>query len=97
MKQYRGELRTHYNLPENHCDRFGSIALLAALIMAHFKRTGKLALSNNFFVVSDSFDECDWHFFCGFYDPNSIDIEIWPKLNCSSDGIGFFLLGVEEI
>src|SRR3989344_7095227 len=35
------EMRKEFNLPENHLANFGSGALLAGLILAHFKREGE--------------------------------------------------------
>ena len=96
-EQYRNKLRAYYDMPENHCDRFGSIALLVALILAHFKRTGERVPLKGFFVLSDTLTTKGYRFFCGGY-------SLWIGLLRCSDGltkndddVGFFLLGVEEI
>ena len=96
MEQYRSELRTHYNLPENHCDRFGSISLLVALILAHFKRTGERVPLKEFFVASDTLIKNGERFFCGSFGCDGLFCNIWCDLY-NSDFTGFFLLGVEEI
>jgi len=96
MEQYRGELRTRYNMPENHCDRFGSIALLVALIMAHFKRTGERVPLKEFFVASDTLTVNGKRFFCGSFGCDGLFCNIWYGL-FNNDITGFFLLGVEEI
>lgn len=55
MEQLRGDLKVGYMLPNYHIYTFGSVTLLVALILTHFKRTGECVPLKNAYAVSDSF------------------------------------------
>lgn len=95
METLRGELRTGHNLPENHCDRFGSVALLFALILRHFKLTGERVPIKFLYAASDTFHEDGYRLIAGSFDRDGLGCRSWGGR--ASDGVGFFLLGVEEL
>ena len=101
MIKYREDRRKIYRLPSDHCDRFGSITELFALILGLFKYTGERVPLGSDFAVSDTmFTSETGKVFCfmagEFDDLGGLDCDFW---DCTSKWkfIGFFLLGVEEI
>lgn len=96
MEAHRTEQRKAYGLPAHHCDRFGSIALLFALILAHFKRTGERVPLNSFYAASDTLFAGGRRLFAGYFRSFGLYCGYW----CDSIGdgrLGFFLLGVEKL
>lgn len=96
MEQYRGELRARYEMPANHCDRFGSIALQFALILTHLKRTGERVPLNAYYAASDTLDADGDRLIAGFFDSDGLYCNYWDD-SYGYDSFGFFLLGVEEL
>lgn len=95
METLRTELRTRHELPENHCDRFGSIALLFALILTHYKRTGERVPLKFLYAASDTFREDVNRLIAGGFSEGGLHCGRWVVL--ARGGVGFFLLGVEEL
>ena len=103
MKQLREELRLRYEMPPHHATTFGSIALLFALILAHFKRTGERVPADRFHAVhafhavSDTFlAHSDHRLFAGNFDDYGLLCEDWDEKR-AHHCVGFFLLGVQEL
>jgi hypothetical protein len=95
MDKLRTELKQRYELPVHHASSFGSIALLFALILAHFKRTGERVPLNTFYAASDTFHADGDRLFAGNFDEDGLDCYYWHEDAYVS--LGFFLLGVEEL
>lgn len=95
MGQLRAELKKQYSLPAEHCDRFGPIALLFALILAHFKLTGERVPLEFLYAASDTFHEGGGRLVAGDFRDDGLDCDDWDGE--AGDDVGFFLLGVEEL
>ena len=93
MEKLHMELRRRYKLPAHHATSFGSIALLFALILAHFKRTGERVPLKYLYAASDTFRADGHRLIAGFFGEGGLDCSYWGE--DAFDGIGFFLLGVE--
>ncbi len=93
MKELRAEIRQNYNLPANHATSFGSISLLFALILAHFKRAGERVPLKHCYAASDSFYSVDFFLFAGGFGESGLDCDYWGVSD--GDRVGFFLLGEE--
>lgn len=85
----------HYKLPAHHGTSFGSIALLFALILAHFKRTGERVPLKYQYAASDAFRVDGSRLIAGGFGGNGLDCRHWRE-DANGD-VGFFLLGVEEL
>lgn len=96
MEAHRAEQRQIHNLPSNHCDRFGSIQLLFALIQAHFKRTGERVPLNCLYAASDTLRADGDRLIAGGFDSGGLYCSYW-FVSLGNGIIGFFLLGVEEL
>lgn len=96
MKELQAALHMQHKLPKNHCSSFGSIALLFALILAHFKRTGKRVPANFYYAASDSFHEGCGRLIAGDFDGDGLDCSHWDG-RFGLGIIGCFLLGVETL
>jgi len=96
MEAYRAEQRQAHNLPANHCDRFGSIQLLFALILAHSKRTGERVPLSYLYAASDTLRADGNRLLAGRFGSDGLRCNYWSVL-LGGDRIGFFLLGVEEL
>ena len=96
MEALRAEQRRSYGLPSNHCDRFGSIALLFAIILAHFKRTGERVPLKYLYAASDTLGADDYRLIAGSFDSSDgLDCNYWDGPR-GYGGVGLFLLGVEK-
>lgn len=95
MEQLRSTLRQQYDLPAHHANSFGSIALLFALILAHFKRTGERVPLKMFWAASDTLHAGGGRLIAGRFYEDGLDCGRWVEH--ASDGVGFFFLGVEEL
>lgn len=95
MEERRAELRQNHGLPENHCASFGSAALLCALILAHFKRTGKRVPLNCNYAASDTLCAVGFRLLPGNFGEDGLDCSYWDE--DSVGVVGFFLLGVEAL
>lgn len=95
MEVLRTELKARHNLPENHCDRFGSIALLFALILRHFKLSGERVPLKYLYAASDTFHGDGHRLIAGNFDGRGLNCSFWH--GDAIGDVGFFLLGVEEL
>ncbi len=95
MEKLRKEYRKNYSWPAYHCTSFGSIALLFALILAHFKRTGERVPLQYLYAASDTFHVDGYRLIAGFFLENGLYCNYWSE--DAGDDVGFFLLGVEEL
>jgi len=96
MEAHRAELQKRYNFPERHCTEFGSIALLFALILAHFKRTGERVPLKDYYAASDTLHANGSRLYAGYFDESGLYCGDW--WDDDRDGsVGFFLLGVETL
>ncbi|OGL88583.1 hypothetical protein A3H75_00360 [Candidatus Uhrbacteria bacterium RIFCSPLOWO2_02_FULL_51_9] len=93
MEELRTELRKRYELPENHGTSLGSIALLFALILAHFKRTGERVPLQSLNAASDTFHVGGLRLIAGSFDGYGLSCGDWIEFG--NGRVGFFLLGVE--
>lgn len=96
METHRAELRKLYNLPGSHCQQFGSIALLFALILAHFKRTGERVPLNMFYAASDTLCAGGSRLLAGDFGSRGLGCS-YECVSGRDDSVGCFLLGVEEL
>lgn|GEM_PF-1124121 len=96
MEAHRATLLKAHNLPTSHCDRFGSIGLQFALILAHHKRTGERVPLNYLYAASDTLDAGGRRLIAGLFDQGGLSCSSW-RGSRGSDGVGFFLLGVEKL
>lgn len=96
MKLHRAQLQQAHNFPANHCDRFGTIALLFALILAHCKRTGERVPLNYLYAVSDTLDADGGRLIAGYFVEDGLYCNDWND-SVGSGSVGLFLLGVEEL
>jgi len=95
METLRAEQRNAHELPSNHCDCFGSIDLLFALILAHYKRDGKRVPLDCKYAASDTLLVVGLRLVAGGFDGVGASCDGW--LGNAGAGVGFFLLGVEEL
>ncbi len=96
MELRRAQLRRFYGLPKNHCRQFGSISLLFALILAHFKRTGERVPLHLDYAVSDTLYVNGKHLISGYFGGSGISCRLRDDGH-GDDNVGFFLIGVEEL
>lgn len=96
MEAHRAEQRRVHNLPANHCDRFGLIALLFALVLAHFKRTGERVPLNFLYAASDTLRADGSRLVAGGFRSNGLGCGRWGG-SVGGGSVGFFLLGVEKL
>lgn len=97
MEAHRAELKQSYRLPSKHCMSFGSIGLLFALILAHFKRTGERVPLNYLYAASDTLFADGHRLIAGrFNSSDGLNCDDWDD-SFGYDDIGFFLLGVEKL
>lgn len=54
--QHLADIRIHCGLPSHHLSSFGSVALLAGLILAHYKATGERTPLDCYWVRTDTCD-----------------------------------------
>ncbi len=95
MEKIRKDFRKVYELPAHHATSFGSIALLFALILAHFKRTGERVPLKYLYAASDTFHVGGRRLIAGGFDGGGLYCCSWNE--DALDVVGFFLLGVEEL
>jgi hypothetical protein len=91
------DVRARYELPEHHMSSFGSAALIAGLILAHFKRTGERTPLRTYYVRTDT-DHKDRGVVLGGFDSAGIRCDHWRCVEEADDAdeeVGFFPLGVE--
>jgi hypothetical protein len=95
MVSHRGFLRDTYNLPANHCQSFGSIALLFALILGYYKLKGDRVTGNFLYAASDTLLVHGDRLIAGYFDRHGLLCNGW--LISANSNIGFFLLGMERL
>jgi hypothetical protein len=95
MEKIRKDLRKHYKMPAHHSTTFGSIALLFALILAHFKRTGERVPLQYQYAASDTFHVGGDRLLAGVFSEGGLYCLDWSE--GAYGNVGFFLLGVEEL
>ncbi|MEA3272539.1 MAG: hypothetical protein U9P90_02620 [Patescibacteria group bacterium] len=94
------EIQEEYNLPEHHLDFFGSISLLSALILPHYRRTNEqvpLAEDGQWnFVRTDTCRITDSsRLYFHFPDIFRLDPNYWFSGDKGYPEVGCFPLGVE--
>ncbi len=95
MEKLREKYRKNYSWPVHHCKSFGSIALLFALILAHFKRMGERVPLNYLYAASDTFHVAGSRLVAGDFGEDGLYCYYWRE--DARGFVGFFLLGVEEL
>jgi len=91
QRQFLTETRTRLGLPAHHLSGFGSVALVAGLILAYFKATGErisLELRTDTCGTGGRRLSLYWH-------GGSINCEHWYGDDDSSDNVGVPALGAE--
>jgi len=95
MEAHRAELKKRYELPGDHANYFGTIQVLFAIILAHFKRSGERVPLDLLYAASDALLG-GYRLIAGdFYSSDGLFCDLWDE-NGRGD-VGFFLLGVEKI
>ncbi|OGH73855.1 MAG: hypothetical protein A3C90_01265 [Candidatus Magasanikbacteria bacterium RIFCSPHIGHO2_02_FULL_51_14] len=92
------ELRRKRGLPAHHLSSFGSAALVAGLILAHFKATGERVPLHSFYVVTDA-QLAIGRLYLGEFDEEGLSWCSWGMKMENRGGpvIGLFPLGVEAL
>jgi hypothetical protein len=86
-------IQMRLELPEHHLSGFGDVSLVAALILAHFKRTGERTPLKLDYVRTDTRIDADILLALGYFDEGGLYCDYWWGSN--RDGhIGVFALGV---
>lgn len=93
MEMIRDLLKKRLELPNNHATSFGSISLLFALILAHFKRKGERVPLKNFFAISDSVGVEGNRLIVGDFGGSGLQCS--DTVGRPRYDLGFFLLGVD--
>jgi len=94
QKALMTDVRVRYELPEHHMSSFGSAALIAGLVLAHFKRTGERTPLRNFYVRSDAIRAGGDRLSLGCFDEDGLVCLGWDgDVRCVF--LGIFPLGVE--
>ncbi|MBD3310986.1 MAG: hypothetical protein GF349_00635 [Candidatus Magasanikbacteria bacterium] len=97
MKQHEEYLWQKHDLPETHCGRFGPVALLFGLILAHLRRTGERVPLNSRFACSNTLDPSGDRFIVGGFEGGyGLQYRLWGDGGRFND-VGFFLLGVDYL
>lgn len=94
QKAFMTDVRVRYELPEHHMSSFGSAALMAGLVLAHFKRTGERTPLRNFYARSDTFHAGGNRLDLGNFDENGLSCDGWDD-GARGAFLGVFPLGVE--
>jgi len=94
MLHHRGFLWDKHTMPVEHYKSFGSIALLFALILAHFKRVGE-PIPLQYYVASDTLLADGDRLIAGDFNSSGLYCYYWNDSDRIVN-IGFFLLGVES-
>lgn len=89
------DLQKELGLPENHLTSFGSISLLAGLILTHFKRTGERTPLERKWVRTDTFNSNISRMDLGSFDDSNLSCDYWTRDVDSFSGLGCFPLGIE--
>lgn len=95
QRELLSALRTRLELPEHHLNGFGSVALVAGLILAHFKRVGETVPLDRLWVRTDTRDSGGYRLNLGYFDGCGLYCNGWVFGGRRGDGLGAFALGVE--
>lgn len=90
-------LRTRLELPEHHLSKFGSVALLAALVLAEFKRSGDRVPLNCYWVRTDTCDAGGDRLDLGDFGEVGLDCDYWHFGGKRAGDLGVFAWGVEAL
>lgn len=88
------DFRNRLDLPSHHCSSFGSVALTAGLILAHYKATGEQVPLNDLWTRTDSCSSGGDRLNLSWYS-GELDCGNWYWDDGRHDSIGCFALGVE--
>lgn len=92
------DLRQRFNLPAHHLASFGSAALLAGLILAHFKRIGERVPLNTDWTRTDTLFSDGVRLLLGDFAGSGLDCGDWLWADGSRrSSLGCFALGVEVL
>lgn len=88
------DLRQRYDLPETHLTGFGSAALLAGLILAHFKITGERVPLDRYWVRTDTLRAGGRRLDLGGFVADGLRCGSYGWHDSARDYLGCFALGV---
>lgn len=89
-------LRTRLGLPAHHMSGFGTPALLAGLILAHYKATGERVLLDQYWVRTD-ICRADGYRLRLFWSASGLSCGFWFLDGEAYGRVGVFALGVEAL
>lgn len=95
QKQLLVQVRTRLQLPAHHLASFGSAALLSALILAHFKRTGERVPIEGLWARTNTLRVSGDRLLLGFHSVG-LHCDSWDDSD-ADDHVGAFPLGVEAL
>ncbi len=95
--QFLAALRGKLELPAHHLAGFGNVALVAGLILAHFKATGERVPLDGYWVRTDTCHADGLRLYVYWSDDGSLDCINWHVVGGLSDDLGAFVLGVEPL
>lgn len=90
------DLRRRYELPDHHLSSFGSVALNAALILEHLKRTGERVPLDRNHIRTDTLREGGRRLSLGYFVEYGLNCDRWDDGD-RNDDLGCFALGVEAL
>lgn len=91
------DLRTRYGLPASHLVSFGSAALLAGLVFAHFKIIGERAPLDHYWVRTDTLYAGDRRMDLGDFDKHGLHCDHYFRDDHGDRSLGCFALGMEVL
>lgn len=94
QKSLLADLRVRYDLPASHLTSFGSAALLAGLIIAHFKITGERVPLDRYWVRTDTLSADGHRLGLGNFDESGLCCDRCHWGGHAGGNIGCFPLGV---
>ncbi|GEM_PF-3287099 len=89
------KLRTKLKLPAHHLVNFGSVSLVAGLILAHYKVTGECIPLNNYWACTDTCEAGGRLILLWVED--DLDCQTWNFVVVGDYFAGVFALGIEPI
>lgn len=90
------DLRHKLELPDHHLTGFGNVALLAGLVLAHYKATNERIPAHQQWARTDTRRAVGSRLLLGDFDAGGLDCDLWRWDGGRSDGLGVFALGVEK-
>jgi hypothetical protein len=94
QRKLLSDLRARYDLPETHLASFGSAALLAGLILAHFKITGERVPQDQYWTRTDTLSSDDDRLSLGVFDEVGLNCGSYSWGDNRNVLLGCFALGV---